>query len=137
MATDFESYYPQNPWQGVSTKERTPWYYRELYSEFRRLAIYNRFVAGVSKAGGVVEFVVWVQGEADAARGTVTEGEYRRSLESFVRNQVRGDVENGSERELLPFLIVMMIKRPGGRDIPHQAIRNAQKDVAENLDCPI
>lgn len=44
MATDFESYYPQNPWQGVSTKERTPWYYRELYSEFRRLAIYNRFV---------------------------------------------------------------------------------------------
>jgi len=96
-------------------------------------SIYNDFVTGVSKAGGAVEFVVWIQGEADAARGTVTEDEYRNSLESFVKNQVRGDVENGSECELLPFLIVMMIKRPGGRDIPHQAIRNAQKDVAENI----
>jgi hypothetical protein len=44
MATDFSTYYPQNPWQGVTTKERTPWYYRELYSEFRRRAVYNRFV---------------------------------------------------------------------------------------------
>lgn len=40
----FDTYYPQNPWAGVETKERTPWYFPELYREFRRKAIYNRFV---------------------------------------------------------------------------------------------
>ena len=96
-------------------------------------SIYDRFLRGVSKTGGAVEFVVWVQGEADAARGTVTEDEYRSSLESFITNQVRADVENGSDRDYLPFLVVLMIKRPGGRDKPHQAIRNAQKRVTQNL----
>jgi hypothetical protein len=43
------------------------------------------------------------------------------------------DIANGSDFENLPFLIVMMIKRPGGKDAPHQAIRNAQKHVAANV----
>lgn len=99
-------------------------------------SIYTRFVSGVSAAGGAVEFVVWIQGEADAARGTVTENEYAVSLAHFIENQVRIDLANGSEREQLPFLVVMMIKRPGGIDKPHQDIRNAQKQVVENVvDC--
>ena len=103
------------------------------WEDTTRGSIYSRFVAGVAETGGALEFVVWVQGEADAARGTVTEEEYRSSLESFVTNQIRADIDNGSAQEYLPFLIVMMVKRPGGKDKPHQAIRNAQKLVAENL----
>jgi len=99
-------------------------------------SIYNRFVAGVSETGDAVEFVIWIQGEADAARGTVTEDEYAKSLESFVTNQIRADIRNGSHREYLPFLIVTMVKRPGGKDKPNQAIRNAQRRVAETVaDC--
>ena len=99
-------------------------------------SIYNRFIAGVSNIGGALEFLVWVQGEADAARGTVTEDEYAKSLESFITNQVRPDIYNGSDREYLPFLVVMMVKRPGGKDKPNQAIRNAQKRVTETVsDC--
>ena len=98
-------------------------------------SIYKRFVSGVSETGGMVEFVVWIQGEADAARGTVTAEEYAASLERFITNQVRMDIANGSDFKNLPFLIVMMIKRPGGKDEPHQAIRNAQKQVAENVAC--
>jgi hypothetical protein len=99
-------------------------------------SIYDRFISGVSKAGGAVEFVVWIQGEADAARGTVTQNEYAQSLEGFILNQVRSDIANGSGQENLPFLIVMMIKRPGGKDAPHQDIRNAQRHVVENVtDC--
>jgi hypothetical protein len=99
-------------------------------------SIYSRLVSGVAQAGGFLEFVIWIQGEADAARGTVTEQEYRSSLQSFITNQIRSDLENGSQHEYLPFLIVMMVKRPRGQDEPHQAIRNAQKYVAENLaDC--
>ena len=96
-------------------------------------SIYNRFISGVSDTGGAAEFVIWIQGEADAARGTVTEEEYAASLERFITNQVRMDITNGSDFEDLPFLVVMMIKRPGGKDKPHQAIRNAQKHVAENV----
>ena len=96
-------------------------------------SIYNRFVSGVSEAGGAIEFVIWIQGEADAARGTVTEKEYAASLESFITHQVRADITNGSDFDDLPFLIVMMIKRPGGKDKPHQAIRNAQKHVTESV----
>ncbi len=99
-------------------------------------SIYNHFVAGVSTAGGAVESVIWIQGEADAARGTVTEDEYAVSLTHFIANQVRIDIANGSNREHLPFLVVMMIKRPGGKDEPHQHIRNAQKRVVEKVaDC--
>lgn len=39
-----ETFYPQNPWESVQTKERTPWYYPTLYSEYKRRAIFNRFV---------------------------------------------------------------------------------------------
>ena len=106
------------------------------WEDTSRHSIYSRFVAGVSKVGGAVEFVVWIQGEADAARGTVTEEEYRASLERFISKQVRGDIENGSQRRHLPFLVVAMVKRPGGKDDPHQAVRNAQYKVTEKIaDC--
>jgi hypothetical protein len=99
-------------------------------------SIYNRFVAGVSETGGSLEYLIWVQGEADAARGTVTQDEYAKSLESFITNQIRADINNGSPREHLPFLVVTMVKRPGGKDKPNQAIRNAQKRVTETVaDC--
>jgi hypothetical protein len=99
-------------------------------------SIYNRFVSGVSETGGALEYVLWVQGEADAARGTVTEDEYAQSLESFITNQIRADISNGSCRKYLPFLVIMMVKRPGGKNKPNQAIRNAQKRVAEHAaDC--
>jgi hypothetical protein len=99
-------------------------------------SIYNRFVSGISEAGGSLEYVIWIQGEAEAASGRVTESEYIHSLESFINNQVRKDIVNGSDSKHLPFLIIQMVKRPGGKDNPHQAIRNAQKYVAENLaDC--
>lgn len=38
----FDTNYPQNPWADMTTKTR-PWYVPELYSVFRREAIYNRF----------------------------------------------------------------------------------------------
>ncbi|MDJ0816988.1 MAG: sialate O-acetylesterase [Desulfobacterales bacterium] len=95
-------------------------------------SIYSRFVAGVSGIGGAVEFVIWFQGEADAARKTVTETEYRNSLTRFIWHQIRVDITNASDREHLPFLIIMMTRRPRGHDEPHQAIRSAQKRVAEN-----
>jgi hypothetical protein len=99
-------------------------------------SIYDRFVAGVSETGGSLEYLVWVQGEADAARGTVTEDEYAKSLESFITNQIRADINNGSHCGHLPFLVVTMVKRPGGKDKPNQAIRNAQKRVTETVaDC--
>jgi hypothetical protein len=99
-------------------------------------SIYDRFIDGVSNAGGAVEFVIWIQGEADAARGTVTKAEYADSLEHFITNQVRSDIANGSGRENLPLLVAMMIKRPGGKDGPHQDIRDAQRHIVENVaDC--
>jgi hypothetical protein len=98
-----------------------------------RGSIYNRFVAGISETGGSLEYVIWIQGEAEAASGRVTESEYRQSLESFITNQVRKDIVNSSGSEYLPFLIIQMVKRPGGKNNPHQAVRNAQKYVAENL----
>jgi hypothetical protein len=99
-------------------------------------SIYDHFITGISNAGGAAEFVIWIQGEADAARGTVTKNEYAESLEHFITNQVRTDIANGSGRENLPFLVVMMIKRPGGKNGPHQDIRNAQWHVVDNVaDC--
>lgn len=41
----FDLHYPQNPWAAVETKERTPWYYPELYQEYRRKTIWNRFTS--------------------------------------------------------------------------------------------
>ena len=106
------------------------------WEDIRPGSIYNRFLSGVTAAGGILESVIWMQGEADAARGTVTEAEYKASLERFITTQVRTDMGNGSSRANLPFLIVMMVKRPGGKDGPNQAIRNAQKSVSGNMsDC--
>ena len=45
MPEPITNYYPQNPWAGIDTKERTPFYYPELYEEFQRQTIYNRFVS--------------------------------------------------------------------------------------------
>ena len=96
--------------------------------------IYRQFIDGVNTAGGSVEFVLWMQGEADAARGTVSREEYRSALERFVNNQIRSDIKNGSSRPQLPFLIIPLVKRPSGRDISCQWIRDAQMDALKTID---
>ena len=96
--------------------------------------IYRRFIDGVNTAGGSVEAVLWMQGEADAARGTVSREEYRAALNRFVNNQIRSDIKNGSSRPQLPFLIIPLVKRPGGRDTACQRIRDAQMDALESID---
>jgi len=103
------------------------------WEDTRPDSIYRRFVAGVAATGGRLEFVLWIQGEADAARGTVTAEEYQAALTRFVTRQVRRDIINGSRRSQLPFLVVAMVKRPDGRDAPHQAIREAQWAVTEQV----
>jgi hypothetical protein len=96
--------------------------------------IYRRFIDAVNTAGGSVEAVLWMQGEADAARGTVSREEYRAALERFVNNQIRSDIKNGSSRSQLPFLIIPLVKRPSGRDTACQRIRDAQMDALETIE---
>jgi len=96
--------------------------------------IYRRFIDGVNTAGGSVEVVLWMQGEADAARGTVSREEYRSALERFVNNQIRSDIKNGSSRPQLPFLVIPLVKRPSGRDTSCQWIRDAQMDALKTID---
>ena len=96
--------------------------------------IYRRFIDGVNTVGGSVEFVLWMQGEADAARGTVSREEYRAALERLVDNQIRSDIKNDSSRPQLPFLIIPLVKRPSGRDISCQWIRDAQMDALKTID---
>ena len=96
-------------------------------------SIYRRFIDGVNSTGGAVEYVLWLQGEADAARGTVNRQEYRKALERFVTDQIRVDIRNGSERPHLPFLLIPLVKRPTGNDNACQAIRDAQMDVLETI----
>ena len=97
-------------------------------------SIYDRFIQGVAAAGGAVEYVIWMQGEADAARKTITETQYRSALQDFITRQVRKDIINGSHMANLPFLVVGMPKRPVGQDEPHQAIRNALTAVTHAVD---
>jgi hypothetical protein len=97
-------------------------------------SIYRRWIDGINAVGGAVEYVLWMQGEADAARGTISREEYRRALERFVSKQVRADIENGSGRDQLPFLIIPLVKRPSGRDLPCQWIRDAQMDALQTID---
>ncbi len=97
-------------------------------------SIYDRFIQGVAAAGGAVEYVIWMQGEADAARKTITETQYRSTLQDFITRQVRKDIVNGSHMANLPFLVVGMPKRPVGKDEPHQAIRNALTAVTHAVD---
>ncbi|NNF99640.1 MAG: hypothetical protein HKM93_09700 [Desulfobacteraceae bacterium] len=104
------------------------------WADKRPGSIYRRFLSGVSGAGGALEAVIWIQGEADAAKGTVSEPEYRHALEGFVDGRLRRDIRNASGRPALPVLLVSLVKRPGGRDIPHQAIRNAQARACETLE---
>ncbi len=104
-----------------------------FWEDTRSNSIYRRFATHVAATGGRLEFVVWLQGEADAARGTVSGSEYEASLTRFVERQVRRDIANASGRPQLPFLVVGMARRPGGRDEPHQALREAQRAVTEKL----
>lgn len=96
-------------------------------------SIYRRLIDGVNAAGGSVEYVLWMQGEADAARGTVSREEYRQTLERFVNDQIRVDIRNGSSRSHLPFLMIPLVKRPTGRDRSCQWIRDAQMDALETI----
>ena len=95
--------------------------------------IYRRFIDGVNATGGSVEYVLWLQGEADAARGTINREEYRQALERFVTDQIRMDIHNGSDRPQLPFLMIPLVKRPTGRDKTCQWIRDAQMDALETI----
>jgi hypothetical protein len=104
-----------------------------FWGDTRSGSIYRRFVSAVEATGGRVEFVLWIQGEADAARGTVTGEEYQSALVRFINRQVRMDIGNGSARPELPFLVVAMVKRPGGQDEPHQALREAQWAAADQV----
>jgi hypothetical protein len=96
--------------------------------------IYRRLVDGVNATGGSVEYVVWMQGEADAARGTVSREEYRSALERLVDDQIRSDIKNGSSRPQLPFLMIPLVKRPTGKDTTCQWIRDAQMDALETIE---
>ena len=96
--------------------------------------IYRQFVDGVQRTGGSLEAVVWMQGEADAARGTITRQTYGQALARFVDDQLRIDIGNGSTRPQLPFLIIPLVRRPTGKDEPCQWIRQAQMDAIDGLD---
>ncbi|MBT8342597.1 MAG: hypothetical protein HKP58_01410 [Desulfatitalea sp.] len=96
-------------------------------------AIYRQFIRGVAGAGGRLEYVVWMQGEADAARATITKSQYRSALARFIEMQVRAEIENAARQPFLPFLIVGMPNRPVGKDVPHQAIRDAQVAVTHEV----
>lgn len=96
--------------------------------------IYRQLVDGVNATGGSIEYVVWMQGEADAARGTVSREEYRSALERLVNDLIRSDIDNGSSRPQLPFLMIPLVKRPTGKNTPCQWIRDAQMDALETID---
>lgn len=98
--------------------------------------IFSAFAKGVAATGGALEYVVWLQGEADAARGTISGNQYRSALTAFIEQQVRPAFTNGSQLEHLPFLVISMAKRPGGRDMPNQKIREALSAVTREVpDC--
>ena len=103
------------------------------WEDTRPDSIYRGFLAGVAATGGRLEFVLWIQGEADAARGTVTTADYQAALSRFISRQVRRDITNGSSQPQLPFLVVAMVKRPAGQNDPHQAIREAQRAITEQM----
>ena len=96
--------------------------------------IYHQFIQGAAAAGGVLEYIIWMQGEADAARKTITEGQYAKTLKRFITQQVRHDIVNGSQLANLPILIVGMPRRPIGVDQAHQAIRNALTATTQQVD---
>jgi hypothetical protein len=96
--------------------------------------IYHQFIQGATATGGVLEYVIWMQGEADAARKTITESQYAKTLKTFITQQVRHDIVNGSQLANLPFLIVGMPRRPIGLDQAHQAIRDALTAATRQVD---
>jgi hypothetical protein len=100
----------------------------------RPKGIYRRFIDAVDAIGGTVEYVVWMQGEADAARGTVGREEYRQALERLADVRLRADIKNGSSLPRLPFLMIPLVRRPTGRDITCQWIREAQMDALRTID---
>jgi hypothetical protein len=95
-------------------------------------SIYQQLIEAVADTGGSLEYVMWMQGEADAARATISERHYRQNLSAFIE-QIRKDIINGSSRPQLPFLIIGMPKRPIGADEPHQAVRRAQMAVTRRV----
>lgn len=97
-------------------------------------SIYQRFIRGVTAAGGALEYVIWMQGEADAARKSIAGNLYHHTLKSFITQQVRQDITNGSHKAHLPFLVVGMVKRPVGADAAHQEIRNALVAVTHDTE---
>jgi hypothetical protein len=94
-------------------------------------SIYRRWIDAVANAGGALEYIIWMQGEADAARGTIGQRQYQKTLTDFIDLKVRNDILNGSMHSHLPFLVIGMVKRPVGKDAPHQAIRRALQAVTE------
>lgn len=98
--------------------------------------IFATFAKDVAATGGALEYVVWMQGEADAARGTISGSQYRNALCAFIEQQIRPAFANASQLAHLPFLIVGMARRPGGRDAAHQEIRDAMLSVTRDVpDC--
>ncbi len=96
--------------------------------------IYRRFVEAADAAGGTLEYVIWMQGEADAARKTISGRQYGQALKDFIEGQLRRDIVNGSPKAHLPVLVVGLAKRPVGEDEPHQQIRNALASAARDLE---
>ncbi|MCP4745913.1 MAG: hypothetical protein GY874_07185 [Desulfobacteraceae bacterium] len=106
------------------------------WTDQSKTGIYNKFIQGVSSAGGAIEYIIWMQGEADAARSILTQNQYRQALMTFISNQIRSDIINGSHLKHLPILIVGMPKRPIGKDPSHQAVRDAQRAASNQIaDC--
>lgn len=103
------------------------------WADQSRGSIYRKLVDAVSDAGGALEYVLWMQGEADAARATISKRQYRQTLTAFIEQQIRKDIINGSTQPKLPFLLIGMVKRPIGKDAPHQAVRNAQWQVIQDI----
>lgn len=103
------------------------------WSDQSKNSIYRQLVDAVADTGGALEYVLWMQGEADAAQGTISERHYLQTLTSFIEEQIRKDIVNGSTQPHLPFLVIGMVKRPIGHDAPHQAVRNALWQVTRDI----
>lgn len=99
---------------------------------------YYSFISGLKKIGSSLEFVIWIQGESDAARN-ISEAIYEKNLKSFI-TKIREDVSNCSSKPELPFLISLLgtTTSSSQRDLSWQAIRNAQMNVSKSIgDCYI
>lgn len=85
---------------------------------------YVVFEAAVTALGGVLECVVWYQGERDANAG-ISEAQYESDLATLVSN-LRTDISSPSGT--LKMLLVQIARYTAGTDSQWQAIRQAQRD---------